>query len=559
MRMKKVIALSLASAMMLSVAACGNQQTSTGDAGQTASTTAKVSYPGTPDQDMVTVDLISEPPELNSLMTQDSASGDVLRLTVVGLYELDKNDNPVPNLATDTQVSEDGKTYTMKLKQGVKWSNGEEVTAHDFVFAYQTLCKKETAAPYGFMIYENLVNGMDIFEGKKDPSELGVKAIDDYTLEVSFVTPIPYATSLFSFYTFLPMNQKAYEEIGANNYAKDMDKIVTNGAYKFAEWVHDDHITLVKNPEYHKADEIKVEKVKYMMMKDANARMNAFKAAQLDSFTLSGDQKAQFEAEGGQTISFVDNSVWYLQYNTKVKAFSNPKIRKAFGLAIDTQLLCDSVLKDGSVVASGIVPSGIAGANGVKYREVADNMMTYDKELAKKMLEEGLAEEGMKLEDLKVSFLTGDTTGAQRDAAFYQEQWKQVLGVHVDVKPMPFKGRIQAMQEGNFDMVYAGWSADYDDPMTYLDLFTTNNGNNHGYYSNKEYDKLIKAAKVEPDVDKRQQMLMDAETLLLKEDAPIYPLYFRAQSYVLSDKLQGVTRTGFQPWDFTDGAEIVKK
>ena len=554
MRLKKFMAFALAGIMSMSVVACGGSSTT-----KNGNTGGSASYPGTPDANMVTVDLRAEPPELNSMLTTDVASGDILREVISGLYKLDANDNPVPELATDTQVSEDGRTYTMKLREGVKWSNGEPVTAHDFVFAYQSVCDQKTASAYAFIMYENLENGLDVYEGKKDPSELGVKAIDDYTLEVTFTNPIPYAKHLFTFSTYYPMNQKAYEEIGADKYAKDMDKIVTNGPYKIAEWVHDDHITLEKNPDYFDADSIKIEKVKYLMMKDSNARMNAFKAGQVDGIEITGEQIEQLKKDGVETGSYVDNGNWYFQFNTKVKGLNNAKVRQALGLAIDTESLCKNVRKDGSVPATGLVPTGIAGANGTKYRDAAGDMIEYNTEEAKKLLEEGLKEEGLTADTFKISLITDDTTAAQKEAAFYQEQWKQALGINVDVKPMPFKARLQAMQDGDFDIVFAGWSPDYNDPMTFLDMFTTTNGNNYGKYSSEEYDKLIKEARKEVDVEKRQQLLIQAETLLVKTDAPVFPLYFSVKPYVLSSKVQNVTRTGFQEWDFTDGAEIVTK
>lgn len=563
MKMKKILALALASAMVLSFAACGSEGTdakSGSDGGEQTekTTTSNALYKGTPDADMVTVDLRAEPPELNSMKTTDVASGDILREVISGLYKLDENDIPQPDLAEDTQVSEDGCTYTMKLRQDAKWSNGEPVTAHDFVYAYQTICNPDTGSSYAFIVFDNLVNGAEVYEGTKDPSELGVKAIDDYTLEVQFKNPIPYAKHLFSFASYYPVNQKAYEEIGGDNYAKDADKIVTNGPYKIAEWVHDDHVTLEKNADYYNAADIKIEKVKYVMMKDTNTRMNAFKAGEVDGIDLDGDQVKQLEAEGVETQSYVDNGNWYFQYNTTTPGLDNAKIRQALGMAIDLTSLCENVRKDGSVPATGLVPTGINGADGKKYREAAGEMITYDAEQAKKLFEEGLKEAGMKAEELELSLVTDDTSGAQKEAAFYQEQWKQALGISVDITPMPFKSRLAAMQEGNFDIVFAGWSPDYNDPMTYLDMFTTENGNNYGKYSSEQYDKLIADAMKEVDPVKRQDLLIQAETLLVQTDAPVFPLYFSVKPYVVSGKLQGLTRTGFQEFDFTDGAEIVQ-
>ena len=543
MRFKKVLAAALACAMVVSTA---------------VTSSAASLYPGTPDEDMVTIDMRAEPPELNSLLTTDVASGNILRMTMAGLTKLDENDIPQPELAESWDVSEDGTTYTLHLREDSKWSNGEPVTANDFVYAWHMISKPETASAYGFIVYQNVKNGQAVFDGTMDESEMGVKAIDDYTLEVQFENPIPYALHLFSFASFYPLNQKAYEEIGADKYAKEADSIVTNGAYKIAEWVHDDHLTLEKNEDYYGAADISIPKVKYLMMKDTNARMNAFKAGQLDCFNLSGDQIEQFANEGFETKSYVDNGNWYFQYNTKVKGLDNAKIRQALGMAIDLQSLCDNVRKDGSIPATGIVPVAINGAENKPYADARGNLVTFDVEQAKALFEEGLKEAGMTADEFKITLLMDDTTQAQKEGAFYQEQWKQALGITVDISPMPFKARLQAMTDGNFDIVFAGWAPDYNDAMTYLDMFTTDNGNNYGKYSSEEYDKLIADAMKEADAVKRQDMLIQAETLLVSTDAPVFPLYFSVCPYAVSDKLQGMTRTGFQEFDFQDGATIAK-
>lgn len=557
MKMKKLVALALAGAMILSAAGCGSGKSDDTKKDSGSKTTAGVSYPGTPDEDMVTVDLRAEPPELNSILTTDVASGDILRMVISGLYKLDENDKPVPDLAEDTQVSEDGKTYTMKIRQGEKWSNGEPVTAHDFVYAWQQISLEKTAAVYGFIVYQNLLNGEDVFAGKKDPSELGVKALDDYTLEVTFVNPLPYALHLFSFSSYYPMNQKAYEEIGPDKYAKDKDKIVTNGAYKIDEWVHDDHITLVKNEDHYNADNVYIPKVKYLMMKDANARMNAFKAGQIDCINITGEQMDQAKKDGLKLESYVDNSNWYLQYNTQKELLSSARIRQALGMAIDTKLFCDNVLNNGSIPATGVTPNGINGANNSNYTDAVGTITSYDAEKAKQLFEEGLKEIGVDKKDFKLTFTTDDTSNAQKNAAFFQEQWKQVLGIEVEITPMPFKTRLANQQSGDFDIVFAGWSPDYNDAMTFLDMFTTGNGNNYGKYSNPEYDQLIADAVKEVDAEKRQDMLVKAENIIVN-DGVVSMIFFQATTYAVSDKLEGMTRTGFQEFDFTDGAKIVK-
>ena len=390
-----------------------------------------------------------------------------------------------------------------------------------------------------------------------DPSELGVKALDDYTLQVTFENPIPYAEHLFSFASYYPMNQKAYEEIGADVYGDDADKIVTNGPYTISEWTHNDHITLTQNPDFYDPDRCAVGTIKYLMMNDANTRMNAFQGGEVDCINISGDQITQAESLGAKVNSYVDNSNWYIQFNTQKsdKGLDNANIRLGLGMAIDSQSLCDNILKDGSVPATGLVPTTIAGANGEKYRDAAGDIVGYDPDAAKEAFEKGLQETGLSADDLKLTFLCDDQSNAQKTAEFFQAQWKEVLGIDVEIVPQPFKSRLDSMDSGDFDMVYAGWSPDYNDPMTFLDMFTTTNGNNYGKYSNTQYDELIANAMKEADVVARQDMLIQAETLVTKTDAAVYPIYFSAVSYATSDKVQNMTRTGFQEFDFTDAAD----
>lgn len=536
---KRILAVLMAGMITLSVASCG-----TSNAGQ-----------GTKENDRIVLDMRAEPADVNSIKCSDAAGGDILRLSMSGLTRLDENDKPVGDLAQTIDVSEDGKTYTFHLVKNAKWSNGEPVTANDFVFAWREVLNKKSGAPYAFMIYTAIENGEDVYEGKKSPEELGVKAIDDYTLEVKLVNPVPYFLHLVSFYTFFPVNEKAYTQIGADNYAKDADKIVTNGPYNIAKWTHDDSVEFVKNENYHDAQRVKVPKVKLVMLTDENTRLNSWKANEVDVVNVSGTQKEALEKEGIKVNSFIDNGSWYLQFNTKKPGLNNPKIRKAIAQSIDIKSLCENIKKDGSVPSTGLTPTEIAGANGTKFAQSVGTLTKYDPEGAKKLLQEGLAEEGMTADQLKLDLLIDNTTGASKEAQFYQEQIQKNLGVKVEVRQMPFKARISAMNSGDFAMTVAGWSPDYNDAMTYLDMFTTTNGNNYGKYSNPKYDKLIADALKEVDPQKRQDLLVEAEKTIIDE-AVVAPIYFSSQLYIESAKVKGLTRTGFQEFDFTDGTEI---
>lgn len=571
MTMKKLLALLLAGLMAVSAAGCASTPAASSGDTTTNSTTSesetaqKSNYAGTSDPDMVTVDMRAEPPDLNPTTTSDVASADILRMTTAGLFKLDANDQPVPDLAESYTVSEDGKTYTIKLRQDAKWNNGDPVTANDFIYSWTISMTKETASVYGFILYNNIKNGDKFYAGECDASELGCKAVDDYTLEVTFNTPLTYALNLFAFQSYLPVNQKIYEAAGTNSdgtsmYNKDIDTMAYNGPYYVSEWVHDDHITLTKNEDFYDADSISIPKVNYVMMTDANARLSAFQAGQVDCINVNNEQIKQLEALNEPVYSYTDNSNWYFQYNLEGnKILSNAKVRMALGNAVDPQSYVDNVLADGSVVANGLVPTSINGANDGKYVDGREDLLTHDVEGAKALFEEGLKELGMSVEDVgTLTYVCDDQTRARTEAEYFQNQWKTVLGIDVEISPMSFKARLDAMENGNFDIVFAGWAPDYNDAMTFLDMFMVGNGNNYGKYNNPEYDELLNQASEEVDAAKRQEILQQAETILVKDDCVIYPLYFSVVNYVKSNKLSGMTRTGFQEFDFCDGAEIVK-
>lgn len=543
MRLKKTIFLLLLTVALSAVTACGTARTDT-------------VVRGTKDSDMVTVNLLGEPPELNSMMTTDSVSGDVLRACMSGLIKLDKEDQPQPDIAKSWEISSDNQTYTMHLRQDAVWSNGDPVTASDFVYSWTYMMDASHAAPFAFLLYENIKNGQAFYEGRAGASELGVKALDAYTLQVELEQPVPYALTLFAATSYLPMNQRAFLEIGAENYGKSPETIVTNGAYFLTEWVHDDHILVTKNEAHYNAGEIFIPKLRFTMITDNSAALNAFQVGEIDTTNITGEQMLKLQQEDSSAVNtYYDNGAWFLRFNTENEFTSNEKIRRALGMAIDAEQLCSGVLKDGSVPADGFVPPRISGADGSLYAEARGSVYTYDILAAQALFKEGLEELSKTPEEVTINYLADDTSSSKLQAEYFKEQWKTNLGIGVQIETMPFKARLAATRSGNFDIVLSGWSPDFNDPMTYLGLLTSDNGNNSGKYTSPQYDALIEGAVGETDAFKRQELLIEAEMLLM-EAAPIVPLYFSCVPYVVSSKLTGMTRTGFQEYDLCDGAKI---
>lgn len=513
----------------------------------------------------VTINLGAEPPEMDSILTTSSGSMNVLRHCVEGLVSLDANDEAVPGMAESWDVSKDQKTYTFHLRKGAKWSNGEEVTAKDFVFAWNQHFNARTGAPYASTWMTKIAGAEDIFNAtaeKVDPKDeksdykmaeadipkymeehAGWKAIDDYTFQVTFTGPFQYAVVLMAFPSFFPVNQKAYEEAGGNNnYGTDADKLAYNGPFTITSWAHEDSIVLEKNPDYWNAENIKLDKITMRMIGQETTAINEFNNGSIDMIGLTGDNIKQFKNAQG----FDDGGAWYFEFNSKVNPFNNAKVRKALTLGVDAQAMIDTIVKNDSKVATTFTPPAVAQGAFTEYcGDLFKHITNNDYSEAKALLEEGLKEEGLTVAEFSPELLCDDSSAAKQQAEFLQAQLKEHLGVTLNIRQVTYNARLDAMDQGDFEIVFAGWSPDYNDPMTYLDMWVTGNGNNHGKWSNAEYDKIIKEASQIADKDAYYAKLKEAEEILA-EECPIGFIYDRQTSYVTSDRLKGVVRTAFQ-------------
>ena len=513
----------------------------------------------------ITINLGAEPPEMDSILTTSSGSMNVLRHCVEGLVSLDANDEAVPGMTESCDVSDDQKTYTFHLRKGAKWSNGEEVTAKDFVFAWNQHFNARTGAPYASTWMTKIAGAEDIFNAtaeKVDPKDeksdykmaeadipkymeehAGWKAIDDYTFQVTFTGPFQYAVVLMAFPSFFPVNQKAYEEAGGNNnYGTDADKLAYNGPFTITSWAHEDSIVLEKNPDYWNAENIKLDKITMRMIGQETTAINEFNNGSIDMIGLTGDNIKQFKNAQG----FDDGGAWYFEFNSKVNPFNNAKVRKALTLGVDAQAMIDTIVKNDSKVATTFTPPAVAQGEFTEYcGDLFKHITNNDYSEAKALLEEGLKEEGLTLAEFSPELLCDDTSAAKQQAEFLQAQLKEHLGVTLNIRQVTYNARLDAMDQGDFEIVFAGWSPDYNDPMTYLDMWVTGNGNNHGKWSNAEYDKIIQEASQIADKDAYYAKLKEAEEILA-EECPIGFIYDRQTSYVTSDRLKGVVRTAFQ-------------
>lgn len=546
MNFKKLTAVMLVAVMSVSLfTACGKKD-STNNGTNDSTTNETSAYPGTAEEKAITVNIASEPPEMFTVTTTDTTSFSVIRHVIENLVMLDENDQVVPGVAKDWTVSDDGLVYTFNLRDDMKWTNGEPVTANDFVFAWKSLLTPEFAADYAYFGYV-FKNGQAYNEGKVGADQLGFKALSDYQLEVTLENPTSYFLSMLAFGVLAPVNEKAYNEYGTA-YGTDADKMVYNGPFKMTSWEHESKIVLEKNPDYYDADKIELEKINMVMINDTNAALNAFKTGEVDVIGLSGEQVELLKSENYPVNSYFDGSTFYLEYNTTDAYLSNENLRKAITYAIDKQAFVDSIVKNDSEPSISFTAPAINGYEKKFSEEVGPLVPIIDVEKAKEYYAKALEELGV--DKVSLTMITDDSDTAIKNAAFVQEQLKVNLGIEIAVESMPFKSRLERMSNKDFSLVFAGWGPDYNDPLTFLDMFETGNGNNHTGYSNPEYDALLNKVRTELDPQTRFGYLMDLEKILM-DDLPIGPIYWRSRDYVVSGKIEsGVVRTAFQDMNY---------
>ncbi|WP_110932159.1 peptide ABC transporter substrate-binding protein [Paenibacillus bouchesdurhonensis] len=489
------------------------------------------------------VNLSAEPPTFDPGQAQDSQANTVLKTMYEGLSRMDDHGQPVPAAAEKWDV--DGTKYTFHLRQDAKWSNGDPVTAHDFVFAWERVLSPNTtpAAPYAYQLYY-LKNGQEYNEGKiTDFSQVGVKAADDYTLEVELVAPTPYFLGLTSFYTFYPVHQSVKDDA---KWAVDASKMIVNGPFTLTNWTKGQTIEVTKNDNYWDKDSIKLNKITMSLVNSGATEITSYRNNELDraghpNGEIPTDQIpiVQKELEDEYKVKGIA-STYYYQFNLTAKPFDNDKIRKAFAMAIDRQIIVDKVTLGGQLPAFGFIPPGIAGVNDEYRTEVKDDYFTENLEEAKKLLEEGMKEEGYtKLPDITLTYNSSE--GHKKIALAVADMWKNNLGVDVKTENQEWGVFIENRQNLNYQVARAGWSADYNDPMTFIDMWTSNSGNNDIGFKNEEYDKLIAEAKATEDNTKRNENFKKAEEILVKDNMAIMPIYYYTNVAVEKPWLKGVS------------------
>lgn len=549
MKFRKILAMVMALALLCATfAACGDTSGTSSSAG-TSSTASETGDSSAAEEGETatggsggTLNMRNtmEPTSLNTLLATYAYDFTPINAMIECLYRDDENDVPQPAGAETVDISDDKLVYTFHLREDATWSNGDPVVATDYEFAWQQALNPEVASDYAYMLYF-IHNAEPYFNGEVEWSEVGVKVIDDHTLEVTLDNPLPYATDLFAFPTLAPINQKFYEEVGADKYATDAEYFCCNGMYELTEWSHNSQIVFQKREDYWNADAVGPDEIVYKIITDSQAGLNSYLSREIDYTDLdSGEVVQQAEAAGFEVGVKPARSSYYLIVNTEDEFMSNQNLRLALAYSIDKQALVDTVYQNDNQPMTSFTPPaimGAAGADGPSFQEalLEERGEMYpgsgDLEKAQEYLQAALEELGCTVDELNLSIDCADDSLRRNCATFLQEQWRQNLGIeNITVNSMQTKQVSANRQSGDYCMSLGGWSPDYNDAINFLDLWVTDGGNNDSFWSNEEYDNLIAQATAEADEEVRQQYLFDAEEILAAE-MPIIPLYWQCQNY----------------------------
>ncbi|CAN7463700.1 peptide ABC transporter substrate-binding protein [Rossellomorea sp. LjRoot5] len=485
----------------------------------------------------------AEIPSMDSTLATDAVSFNVMNNVLEGLYRLGENDEAVLGMAAEEpKISEDGKTYTFKIRDA-KWSNGDPVTANDFVYAWQKALNPDTGAEYAYIMYD-IKNAAKVNNGDVPVEELGVKATDDKTLEVQLETPVPYFKALLSFATFYPQNQKFVEEQG-DKFGLEADTVVYNGPFTLSEWKHEQSFKLSKNDGYWDAENVKLKEVNFNIVKDTATGVNLYETNKADIAGLSAEFVDKYKSDENFKTRAA-TSVYFLRLNQGNEVLKNVNARKAIDAAYDKQGMVDVLLNNGSIPAYYLVPKDfVTGPDGTEYREAVGDFGGFD---AKKAADYwAKAKEELGKDSIELELLNYDSDSSKKIGEFLKEQLEQNLeGLTVSIKAQPFKQKLELETKGQYDFSFAGWGPDYPDPMTFVDMFVTDGAHNQMGYSNPEYDKKIEQAKGEllDDLDARWQAMVDAEKILF-DDQAISPMYQKGVSYLERPYVKNVLRHSF--------------
>ncbi|MCI6176530.1 peptide ABC transporter substrate-binding protein [bacterium] len=546
---KSLLAFGMAAAMALAATGCGGSASSASSAAESTSSASQGTEAESTSAGSGTLNIMLETPveSLDPQLATDGTSFEVIADYTDGLMQMDADGAAVPACAESYEVSEDGTTYTFHIREDAVWSNGDPVTANDFVFAWQRAVDPANASEYSYMLSDigQIVNAAEIIAGEKDVSELGVTAVDDKTLEVQLNVPVSYFLSLMYFPTYYPVNQAFFESCG-DTFATSPETTLSNGAFVLTSYEPAaTAFELVKNEDYYDADKVQLAGLNYQVIQDSQQALMSYQNGDLDTTLLNGEQVDQVK-DDPEFTSVGAGYLWYISPNIKeVPELANLNLRLAMTFALDRDSICNDVLKDGCAPTyTAVPPEFAAGPDGSDFS--ADQTMfadacAYDPDKALEYYEAAKTE--LSQDTFTFDMVVDADDAPQKVAQVVKEQLETTLpGMTINLTIEPKKQRVEDMQNGNFQLGLTRWGPDYADPMTYLGMWVTDNSNNYGFWSNADYDAIIAECTTGDlctDPEGRWSALYDAEKIVMDE-AVIFPLYTQCNAEMVSSAVSGI-------------------
>ncbi|MBB2972824.1 peptide ABC transporter substrate-binding protein [Mesorhizobium sp. RMAD-H1] len=479
-----------------------------------------------------------EPQTLDQAHTSIDVESFILNDLYEGLVVYDPAGKVVPGVAESWTVSDDGTVYTFKFRPNAKWSDGSPVTPEDFVFSLRRIEDPKTASGYANILYP-IKNAQKVNKGELPVDQLGVKAVDDETLEITLEQPTPFFLELLTHETALPVNKASVEKNGAKFVQPGL--MVSNGAFKLVAHVPNDSITVVKNPEYWGAADVKLDKVIFYPIDDQAASVRRFEAKEMDiAYNFSADQIERLRKTYGDDVVHATPSLstYYYTFDTRQEPFNDVRVRRALSMAVDRDFLAKEIYSGSQLPAYSMVPPGMVSYGEPSKADFADmSQLDREDEAIKLMKEAGYGEGGKPL-NIEIRYNTNPNH--ERVATAVADMWKNTFGANVTLNNLDISSHYAYLQEGGkYNVARAGWVADYADAENFLALSVSSNKTfNYGKFSNPEYDALMKQSYTERDPAARKIILHEAEKILMAEQ-PIAPLMTQADLWLVSDRVKG--------------------
>ena len=540
--MKKWLSFLLVAMLALVLAAC----TATKDAGKDtekkddpATETDEGTEEGTEEatgEKILYMNNGEEPTSFDPSIGFNAVSWSALNNIMEGLTRMDEDHKAVEATAEKIDISDDGLTYTFTIREDAKWSNGDPVTAGDFVFGWKHMLDPETASPAAFLAY--FIDGAEAYNsGEGSADDIAIKAEDDKTFVVTLTSPNEAFPNIITNPSFFPINEKVAS--ADPKWHTEAATFVGNGPFKLTKWDHDVSFEFEKNENYWDAGSVKLDKVHWAMVNESTTSYQMYQSNELDVTDVPSELSDQLKDSNELRIDD-QAGLYFYRFNTSMEPFQNAKIRRAFGLAVDRDEIVNFVTKNGEKPANGFVTYGFIGPDGKEFRDTVGDLVTYNPDEAKKLLEEGMKEEGYtELPKITLSYNTSESH--QNIAIALQSKFKEVLGVDAELQNVESGVFLSDQKEFKYQMSRSSFLHDYADPVNALESFITGSSMNRTTWSNADYDKLIVDIKNETDENKRWDLLQQADKLLM-EEMPVFPLYFYNATTLEKPGVSGILR-----------------